>query len=549
MRQHTHHQTGQTLQDRYHLTEVFRKGGFGAVYLAEDTRLKRTCVVKQMLAPRGASAEDLARYRNNFEREANLLVKLNHPGHPNIPEIYDHFSVEDNNYLVMKYIEGESLKERQERQKNKRLPWRDTARYLMDVCGALHYMHHHSNEPVIHRDIKPANILIGKDERVWLVDFGLAKAKPVKSVGEIDDTLAIGSLGYTPLEQWFGNPEPVSDMYALGASLYHLVTGVHPVDAAGTTFDIKKIDEMHGQFAPLHDYVPDLPPELETVIRSVVAPDPARRLAPLQFQQALGSLLSGSQSTALFTFKNGQIAKDVREFISLCRQNRAEAQDYLYNGDFERWFRSINRADLATAAAEAVAAKKNQKAGLNRFLRQIKPRQFIAGVRQTTRRIVRVISLAALIIILLSTLLLIGGSYAARWALRESIGNYAWDFSDLTPNKDIRFTETEINDSAQEMTETFLQNLVIDIQTANQVAVEADWGSMHLTFPLEIDLEAGKPHFYISRINGIPLFFISSNLSAGINEGIDTAFKDAPVRVTDLNTGETDVIFRVANNE
>ncbi len=192
---------GQLLQDRYRLDKILGRGGFGAAFLAEDVKLKRACVVKQMLTPKGISPTQLERHRANFQREASLLVQLNQPGHPNIPEIYDYFFEGDDSYLVMKYIEGRNLKDILH-QENGKIPWRQAVRYAIDVCSSLNYMQTTGNEPVMHRDIKPANIILGNDGRIWLIDFGLAKAEAVQGTeGDMMMTQASGSLGYTPLER------------------------------------------------------------------------------------------------------------------------------------------------------------------------------------------------------------------------------------------------------------------------------------------------------------------------------------------------------------
>lgn len=183
---------GRLLQNRYQVIEILGEGGFGAAYLAEDVKLRRKCVVKRMKIPKGTPPQQVQLYQANFEREASLLAKLNHPGHPNIPEIYDYFSDESGNYLVMKYIEGDSLRGIVS---NGPVPWREAVRYIVDVADALSYMHTHGDEeeePVMHRDIKPDNILLGEDNRVWLVDFGLAKADPVEGSGDVKASMAAG---------------------------------------------------------------------------------------------------------------------------------------------------------------------------------------------------------------------------------------------------------------------------------------------------------------------------------------------------------------------
>ena len=126
---------GETLQNRYRLDELLGRGGYGAAYLAEDTRLKRICVVKQMLNPKGVSSKQLEEQRASFAKEASLLVQLNHPGHPNIPEIYDYFFDDTGNYLVMKYIEGKNLKQVIDQSEGK-IPWRQAVRYIIDVSSA-----------------------------------------------------------------------------------------------------------------------------------------------------------------------------------------------------------------------------------------------------------------------------------------------------------------------------------------------------------------------------------------------------------------------------
>ncbi len=537
--------TGRILQERYRLDKILGQGGFGAAYLAQDLKLKRVCVVKQMVAPEGTSLKELELYRSNFEREASLLVQLNHPGHPNIPEIYDYFSDAGGNYLVMKYIEGKSLSGVLEHEGEGKIPWREAVRYTIDVCSALHYMHTQGGEPVMHRDIKPANILLGDDGRVWLVDFGLAKAKPVQSTGDLMATQAAGSLGYTPLEQWLGEATPASDIYAVGATLHHLITGHHPVKAFGGEFNIQKLKDMHGHFTPARKIDKSLPKELDQIITRTTDPEPDQRLTAQQLCQELEALVSGTQAAALYTFKNGESAKTVQELVIKCEKNRAEAQEYLYRGDFERWFMLINRNDLADAAAQAVEQGKNRKDGLEKFLKLIIPNLFLNRLRRAAGRMSRATLILVFLLLIFVALLVIGGSYGAGWFIRQSLNNSAWSFDHLDLDNNNIFTETEINRSARSMVGAYVDEFDIDIRPPDQIYLNTGWSNMSAILLVRVKLESGKPHFYLDNLNEIPLFLVGENISQGINRGIDDVFAKAPVDISQLTVAEEQVVFRV----
>jgi tRNA A-37 threonylcarbamoyl transferase component Bud32 len=535
---------GRILQERYRLDQILGKGGFGAAYLAEDIKLKRGCVVKQMLAPKGVSPQELEIHQANFEREASLLVQLNHPGHPNIPEIYDYFSDASGNYLVMKYIEGQSLKEVLDKDEGG-IPWREALRYIIDVCSALNYMHTLGDEPVMHRDVKPANIVLGDDGRVWLLDFGLAKSRPVESTGDLMATRAAGSLGYAPLEQWLGEATPASDVYALGATLHHLVTGLSPSKAFRGEFNVQKLKEMHGQFTPVRKIDKSLPKELDLIIPRATDPDPDQRLTPQQFQQELEALVSGTQAAALYTFKNGESAKTVQDLVILCEKNRQEAQAYLYHGDFERWFLLLNRNDLAEAATQAVKQGKNQKDGLERFLKLILPNLFLNRMSRATGRLTRLAILFVLTLIVVVVLLAIGGSYLGGWFMQRSITSSEWNFNKLELDAPNSFTETQINDGIQSITGAYFDEFNIDLRPPNLIDVEASWGGLSFNLPVTLQLKNGKPYFDLTGINGIPLPLVADNISQGINSGVDDVFQKAPVDISELTVDESEVVFMV----
>lgn len=528
---------GETLQERYRLDKLLGRGGYGAVYLAEDIKLKRVCVVKQMLTRKGSTPVQLEQQRVSFEREASLLVQLNHPGHPNIPEIYDYFTDETGNYLVMKYIAGHSLKDEIE-QNNGKIPWRQAARYAADISSALHYMHTHGQEPIMHRDIKPANILLGTDGRLWLVDFGLAKVDPLTGSSKAMETKAAGSLGYAPLEQWFGEAVPASDIYAVGVTLHQMVTGVNPLQSYSGRFDIQKIHQLHGKLGAIREIDRKLPQRLEEIITSATAPEVADRPSALQLQQQLEVLVSGAQNAALFTFKNGQSARTIEELVDLCEKNRKEAQTHLYNSDFERWFALINRNDLASAAVQAVEQGKNERDGLEKFLKLILP-------NLARRRLIKFGWLAARLALALAAMvagaafiIAFVGSLIVGQLVEQTIGDgVVWTFSTADLNKEQVYEESYLVEKFNELAGSYFDDPIqVDLAPPDLAHIQTQWNSLPINITLSARLaqNSKQPRFYITRVGGVPLGIITNNISAGINRGIQDAFRRGPVDVTSM---------------
>src|SRR5438132_1480688 len=212
---------GTILQGRYRIMRELGQGGMGAVYEAVDERLDTTVALKETFF-----AEE--KLRKQFEREARLLARMHHPA---LPRVSDHFNEGDGQFLVMQYIAGEDLSEMLAA-RNAPFPQDEVARWADQLCDALDYLH--TQDPqIIHRDIKPQNLKLTSRGQIVLLDFGLAKG----FVGQLTAVTTSASIfGYTPnyapLEQIQGKgTDPRSDIYALGATLYHLVTNVKPPDA------------------------------------------------------------------------------------------------------------------------------------------------------------------------------------------------------------------------------------------------------------------------------------------------------------------------------
>jgi serine/threonine protein kinase len=209
---------GLILQERYRIVRPLGNGGMGAVYEAVDLRLDTTVALKQAF-----SADP--RLRKQFEQEARLLAHLHHPA---LPRVSDYFTEGDRVFLVMQFIAGDDLAEIISKQPGP-LPRNQVIAWADQLLDALIYLHTRDRQ-IIHRDIKPHNLKLTGNGRIALLDFGLAKA-------ESDTTVSSASVfgftrRYSPPEQMQDQgTSPLSDIYALGATLYHLVTGVKPPDA------------------------------------------------------------------------------------------------------------------------------------------------------------------------------------------------------------------------------------------------------------------------------------------------------------------------------
>jgi serine/threonine protein kinase len=214
---------GSVLHERYRVVRVLGKGGMGAVYLVEDTKLYGKLWAVKELLERFVDANDRAESVAQFQQEAKLLVGLRHP---NLPQIVDAFEQEGRHYLVMEFVEGLTLEAMLEQAPEGAFTEEQVLEWTGQICDVLNYLHSH-DPPVIFRDLKPANIMITPEGRVKLIDFGVARLfDPSKGT----DTLKMGTVGYAPPEQYAGQGQttPRSDVYALGATLYELLTGDNP---------------------------------------------------------------------------------------------------------------------------------------------------------------------------------------------------------------------------------------------------------------------------------------------------------------------------------
>ena len=237
----------------------------GFVYLAKDKNLfDRLCVVKQV-RDRLQSKE----HREKLEEEALRMSKLNHP---NVAMILDHFTEAGYYFLVVEYIRGKTLREVFEErtgplQEIKVLQW------AKSICDVLVYLH---AEGVVHRDISPDNIMISSDGSIKFIDFGTLRELQKVAAG---GTAGMGKFGFSPPEQWQGKPEPRSDIFALGATLYFLLTGFLPLSNEYLNGQGPQKEDFYPDFAPIRKKNPAISPQLEAILQKALSLDINKRYA------------------------------------------------------------------------------------------------------------------------------------------------------------------------------------------------------------------------------------------------------------------------------
>ncbi len=219
-------EAGTMLQNRYRVEQKIGQGGMGAVYIATDERFGSKVAIKETFF----SDE---KFGKAFEREARLLNNLKHPA---LPHVSDHFADDNGQFLVMEFIDGEDLTEMLDKRGSAFL-LSDVMNWADQLLDALDYLH---KQGIVHRDIKPQNLKLNARGQIILLDFGLAKGNPTDAHNTTATKSVFGySRNYASLEQIQGTgTDPRSDLYALSATLYHLLTGVPPEDALTRAMDV-----------------------------------------------------------------------------------------------------------------------------------------------------------------------------------------------------------------------------------------------------------------------------------------------------------------------
>ncbi|MBG1244162.1 serine/threonine protein kinase [Nostoc sp. NZL] len=266
-------QPEQILQDRYQIQRQLGNNGIRQTWQALDLQAsdgENSTVVVKLLAFGGTVQWDDLKL---FEREAQILKQLNHP---RIPRYIDYFCIDDRTLwfaLIQEYIPGESLKDKLA--VGKRFTEKRARKIAVEVLNILTYLHE-LNPGVLHRDIKPSNLIWGEDNRIYLVDFGAVQDKAAK---EGVTFTVVGTYGYAPMEQFGGRAVAASDLYALGATLIHLLTGTCPSDLPQQDLRLQFTDRVN------------LSPSFVSWLQKLIEPAPEQRFTSAR--EALNVLKSG----------------------------------------------------------------------------------------------------------------------------------------------------------------------------------------------------------------------------------------------------------------
>lgn len=263
---------GECLRNRYKIVAKIGQGGMGAVFLAEDQRLSGRRVALKVMHYQGALNGEAAQ---QLAGEAQMLARLDHPA---LPRVTDYFTTDTAQgqpvVVVMDYIAGQDLGEivKEARRKGRLLPERQVLAWAEALCDALTYLHL-QEPPILHRDIKPSNVKLAPDGTIKLVDFGIALQVDVEDDQTLTGAKGLGTLPYLPLEQYgadLSGHDPRADVYALGATLYHLLTGQQPISAQERFLQPQR-------FQPPSATVPDLSPHVERAVLRAMSLKPEGR--------------------------------------------------------------------------------------------------------------------------------------------------------------------------------------------------------------------------------------------------------------------------------
>src|SRR6266567_722284 len=331
------------LHKRYVVMRTIGHGGMAAVYQAKDLKHDSTCAIKEMSLSSVPPYEH-AQAIQNFLAEATILSRLNHL---NLPAFTDFFTEDSRHFLVMEYIEGDTLEDLLEHNDGP-FSERRVLGWARQLCDVLEYLHS-QQPPIIFRDMKPGNIMLTRDGHIKLIDFGIARFFRHSSS---QDTRLLGTPGFAPPEQYGGaQTDERSDIYSLAMTLFQLMTNT----LSEKGFGLKNVSSIN----------PTISLPVARALEKATAMEAEDRFQSVEmFRRAL--LGEGT-----FMFESGEQATTVQELADLCIRFPEEAADYLFAGEIEAWLRDIGDMDLVHATRNILARERDPDEVVVQFLQLV----------------------------------------------------------------------------------------------------------------------------------------------------------------------------------
>ncbi|MEQ8221744.1 MAG: SUMF1/EgtB/PvdO family nonheme iron enzyme [Candidatus Eremiobacterota bacterium] len=329
---------GTVIDNRYEIKKLIKSGGMGAIYQAIDKRFSNKCAVKEMVINESSHDANYLAFR--FQEEAKMLRTLHHP---NLPRVIDYFIEKGTYYLVMDFVEGQDLDEILRKYGKPGLPEDKVVKWAIDLLDVLSYLHG-NNPPIIYRDLKPANIMIQKtNNQVMLVDFGIARSIMPENINTMT---SIGTPHYSSPEQFDGKVVPQSDLFSLGATIHHLLTGKVPTPC---------------MFKPVRQLNPDVSVELEIILEKALALEVEDRYeTAIEMKNALVEYLSQTRQLQNLTFST--LNKEEKRASDLSTRKEEAITKKQEEIDLARKKEKI-ASDLSTRKEESAITKKKEKTG------------------------------------------------------------------------------------------------------------------------------------------------------------------------------------------
>jgi len=314
-----------------------------AVYQAKDMKHNTSCAIKEMSLS-SVPVHEHGQAIQNFLAEATILSRLNHA---NLPAFTDFFSEGSRHFLVMEYIEGNTLEELLEHNSSP-FSERRVLGWARQLCDVLEYLHS-QQPPIIFRDLKPGNMMLRHDGRIKLIDFGIAR---IFRRSRTHDTQMLGTPGFAPPEQYgTSQTDERSDIYSLAMSLFQLMTNSLAEQGFGLV-DVRSVN-------------PAISPTVAYALEKATDPEPENRYESIAvFRRAL-------LGVGTFVFEKGNPATTPEELAELCARYPEEAADYLFAGEIEAWLHDIGARDLARVTKRIRVTTGDPVVGVERFLRVV----------------------------------------------------------------------------------------------------------------------------------------------------------------------------------